>query len=112
MGIAAIDAKARKACFAGVGNISGVLRAGGRLQHLPSIDGVVGYNMRAARDHALPWASDGAIILASDGLSTRWNIAHYPDLLARHPALVAAVLHRDFARDNDDATVMVAMERP
>lgn len=112
MGVIAIDAKDRRACFSGVGNISGILHAGGQVHHLVSIDGVVGYNMRAARDQALPWAADGAVIMASDGLSTRWSLARYPGLLARHPALVAAVLYRDFARDNDDATLAVAMERP
>jgi anti-sigma regulatory factor (Ser/Thr protein kinase) len=111
MGVIAIDAKENKACFSGVGNIAGILHAGGQVHHLLSIDGVVGYNMRAARDHALPWAADGAVVMASDGLSTRWNLARYPGLLARHPALVAAVLYRDFARDNDDATIAVAMER-
>lgn len=112
MGVIAIDAKARQAVFSGVGNISGMLYAGGQQHHLLSIDGVVGYNMRTARDHVLPWAGDGAVVLASDGISTRWNVTRYPGLLARHPALVAAVLYRDFARDNDDATVAVAMERP
>ena len=112
MGVVAIDSAARTACYAGVGNIVGVLNAGGQHHHLLSIDGVVGYNMRAARDQALPWAADGVAILASDGLSSRWNIARYPGLMQRHPALVAAVLFRDFARDNDDATVAVAMERP
>ena len=112
MGVVAIDAKARQAVFAGVGNITGMLYAGGQPHHLLSIDGVVGYNMRTARDHVLPWAGDGVVIMASDGLSTRWNVARYPGLLARHPALIAAVLYRDFARDNDDATVAVAMETP
>jgi anti-sigma regulatory factor (Ser/Thr protein kinase) len=111
MGVIAIDAKANTACFSGVGNIAGILHAGGQVNHLLSIDGVVGYNMRAARDQALPWAADGAVVMASDGLSTRWNLARYPGLLSRHPALVAAVLYRDFARDNDDATIAVAMER-
>lgn len=111
MGIIAIDRKEHKACFSGVGNIAGMLHAGGQAHHLLSIDGVVGYNMRAARDQALPWAADGAAIMASDGLSTRWSLTRYPGLLARHPALVAAVLYRDFARDNDDATIAVAMER-
>lgn len=112
MGVVAIDSQARAAVYAGVGNIVGVLHAGGALHHLLSIDGVVGYNMRAARDYALPWAADGAAILATDGLSTRWNITRYPGLMDRHPALVAAVLYRDFARDTDDATIAVAMEQP
>ncbi len=112
MGVAAIDAQARTALYSGVGNIAGILLAGGQSHHLLSIDGVVGYNMRDARDQVLPWARDGVVILASDGLTTRWNVARYPGLMERHPALVAAVLFRDFARDNDDATIAVAMERP
>ncbi len=111
MGVLAVDSQAGKALFSGVGNIAGVVHAGGQSHHLLSIDGVVGYNMRVARDQQLPWATDGVGILASDGLSTRWNITRYPGLMERHPALVAAVLFRDFARDNDDATVAVAMER-
>jgi hypothetical protein len=31
----------------------------------------------------------------------------YPGLLARHPALMAGVLFRDFARERDDATALV-----
>jgi hypothetical protein len=48
----------------------------------------------------------------SDGLQSRWRMADYPGLLHRHPAVIAAVLHRDFNRNRDDATVMVvALER-
>ncbi|HSI55189.1 MAG: ATP-binding protein [Ramlibacter sp.] len=112
MGVFAVDSESRTALYSGVGNIVGAMHSGGQVNHLLSIDGVVGYNMRAARDQALTWAADGVVILASDGLSTRWNVARYPGLLERHPALVAAVLFRDYARDTDDATIAVAMERP
>jgi hypothetical protein len=40
-------------------------------------------------------------------LSTRWNLNRHPGLIQHHPSLIAAVLHRDFARDTDDATVVV-----
>ena len=112
MAVASVDTVAQEACFAGVGNITGVLLAGGQQHHLLSIDGVVGYNMRTTRDHILPWSAGGLVVLASDGLSTRWNLGRYPGLVTHHPALVAAVLFRDFARDNDDASIAVAMERP
>jgi hypothetical protein len=31
----------------------------------------------------------------------------YPGLMTAHPALLAGVIYRDFARDQDDATVIV-----
>jgi hypothetical protein len=43
----------------------------------------------------------------TDGLRTRWILSERPGLSARHPAVIAAVLHRDFLRGRDDATVLV-----
>ena len=34
----------------------------------------------------------------------------YPGLLVRHPALLAGVLFRDFARPRDDATAIVVRD--
>jgi hypothetical protein len=58
------------------------------------------------------WHDGCTLILASDGVSTRWNLARYPGLLNRHPTLIASVIHRDFARDTDDATLLVAKGKP
>ena len=46
----------------------------------------------------------------SDGLSSKWNLSGHPGLLGRHPMLIAAVLHRDFSRNTDDATVVVVRQ--
>jgi hypothetical protein len=46
----------------------------------------------------------------SDGLSAHWSLDSYPGLRARHPALIAATLYRDLARERDDVTVLVARE--
>jgi hypothetical protein len=43
----------------------------------------------------------------TDGLGTRWDLDRYPGITRRHPSLLAAVLYRDFARQRDDATVLV-----
>jgi hypothetical protein len=40
-------------------------------------------------------------------LSTSWTLDRYPRLEAAHPTLIAGVLHRDFGRRHDDATVLV-----
>jgi len=47
----------------------------------------------------------------SDGLSARWNLADYPGLFQRHPAVIAATLYRDNVRSRDDATIVVARYR-
>jgi hypothetical protein len=43
----------------------------------------------------------------SDGVSNRWSLDAHEGLIGRHPAVVAAVLLRDFGRGRDDATVVV-----
>jgi anti-sigma regulatory factor (Ser/Thr protein kinase) len=60
------------------------------------------------REERAPIHAGEALVLFSDGLSTRARIDDEPGLLQRHPILVAARLMKDFARGNDDATVMVA----
>jgi len=41
-------------------------------------------------------------------LTTKASPMGYLGLQARHPALIAGVLFRDFSRRRDDATVMIA----
>lgn len=108
MAVIAIDTDAGAASFCGVGNLAGVIFGGNKNQHLASIEGTVGYNVRSLRLHEVPWTRESTLVLNSDGLSSRWNLNRSPGLLARHPALAAAVLHRDFARELDDSTVVVA----
>jgi anti-sigma regulatory factor (Ser/Thr protein kinase) len=93
--------------FAGVGNIVSVVQAGDATQHLLSTDGTVGYNIRTIRPTSASWTPGCVFIATTDGLSTRWNLSRHPGLMSRHPSLIASVLHRDFARDTDDATIVV-----
>lgn len=93
--------------FAGVGNIVSIVSSGDATQHLLSTDGTVGYNMRSVRPTQTTWSQGNVFIATTDGVSTRWNLNRHPGLLSRHPSLIASVLHRDFARDADDATIVV-----
>jgi anti-sigma regulatory factor (Ser/Thr protein kinase) len=107
MAVAMFDAEKRVLSFAGVGNIVAIVTSGDDTQHLLSTDGTVGYNMRNVRPCEAPWAVGSVYIATTDGLSTRWNLTRHPGLVRRHPSLIANVLHRDFARDADDATIFV-----
>lgn len=107
VGLAKISRDRSVLDFTGIGNIvAGVFRPEG-VTRLLSTDGTVGYMMHRVRPTRSDWQAGSVYIASTDGLSTRWNLSGHPDLLQHHPSLIAAVLHRDFARDNDDATVVV-----
>jgi hypothetical protein len=58
-----------------------------------------------------PWSPDALLILHTDGLGGRWDLAQYPGLSEHHPSIVAGVLFRDWNRGRDDVTVIAARER-
>jgi hypothetical protein len=74
---------------------------------LASHPGIVGLQYRkvAAADHVQ--CTGQLVIMYSDGLQSRWNLRDYPGLMYRHPAIIAAILHRDYCRGRDDVTVLV-----
>ena len=108
LSMAEIDKKARTVRFCGVGNVEGRVVAAGTSRHFIPQNGIVGHKMPASvQGSVLPWPTHGRLVMHSDGITSQWNADQYPGLLARHPALVAGVLFRDFARPRDDATVLV-----
>ncbi|SAK70270.1 Serine/threonine-protein kinase RsbT [Caballeronia fortuita] len=112
VGIARMPALASAAgssvSFAGIGNIAASVWTESTHKHLVSHSGIVGHSPRRAQIFDVPYAPNALVVLHSDGLTSRWDLARYPGLALRHPALVAAVLYRDFARGRDDVTVFVA----
>ena len=96
-----------KLIYSGVGNIAGVIAANGELRRMVSMPGTAGHNARKIQAFEYPFTS-GLVILHSDGIASSWTLERYPNLAARHPTLIAAVLYRDLTRHRDDATVLVA----
>ncbi len=111
MAVASISNSAHRLLFAGVGNIAGCVFDGGPRRHLMSHNGIVGSNLRKVQEFPHPWHPGAIMILHSDGIGTRWDLDAYPGLSSRHPSVMAAVLYRDFARQRDDATVLVVRQR-
>jgi anti-sigma regulatory factor (Ser/Thr protein kinase) len=96
--------------FAGVGNITAAISRAGMVRHAVSHSGTLGHQARDFREYAYPWQSDAVFVMHSDGLGTRWSLDDYPGLRTRQPAVIAAVLYRDFDRQRDDITVVVGRE--
>jgi serine phosphatase RsbU (regulator of sigma subunit) len=94
--------------YAGAGNIAGAIWSKGKSRSMVSMNGTVGHTIARIQSFAYPWEPNSLLIMHSDGVGTRWNLEQYPGLAQRHPALVAAVLFRDFSRKRDDATIVVS----
>ncbi|MEO8154151.1 MAG: ATP-binding SpoIIE family protein phosphatase [Rhizobacter sp.] len=105
--IASLDVKGDAIKFAGVGNIAGRLISGISDRSLLSQHGTVGMQIRHLNDMSYPWPTHSLLIMHSDGIATRWNLADVGGLLQSDPAVIAAWLIRDHIRGKDDATVVV-----
>lgn len=105
--VAEVAAHGDRVHYAGIGNISGILHGSMKTRHMVALPGTAGRETRAIRAFDYDWPEDGALIMHSDGIATHWDLGTYPGLAVHHPALVAGVLYRDFARRRDDATVVV-----
>ncbi|AHL75396.1 transcriptional regulator [Stutzerimonas stutzeri] len=93
--------------FTGIGNIGGCLLSSEKTRGLASHPGIVGSRFRKAVTFDYPVDAPQILVMYSDGLQSRWDLRDYPGLSHRHPAIIAALLHRDFCRGRDDVTVMV-----
>jgi anti-sigma regulatory factor (Ser/Thr protein kinase) len=107
MAVARLHYSSEQLGFAGIGNISACVTDGLSQNHLVSHNGIVGHNMRKVQEFTVPFPRRSLYIMHSDGIKTHWDLAAYPGLYLRHPALIAAIIYRDFARDRDDASVFV-----
>jgi anti-sigma regulatory factor (Ser/Thr protein kinase) len=107
LAIAQFDGAGDALKFVGIGNIGACLIAPDKSRGLASHPGIVGGQYRKAQPFDYAQVNGQLLIMYSDGLQSRWNLQDYPGLVHRHPAVIAAILHRDFCRGRDDVTVLV-----
>lgn len=105
--LALFDGASGKLRFIGIGNIGATLIGDEKTRGIPSHPGIVGLQYRKIPPVDYDACTGQLLIMFSDGLQSRWNLRDYPGLIYRHPAIIAAVLHRDYCRGRDDVTVMV-----
>jgi anti-sigma regulatory factor (Ser/Thr protein kinase) len=105
--VARVQPASGKVIYTGIGNVAGALAVNGEMRRMVSMPGTAGHNARKIQAFEYPFTS-GLVILYSDGIASNWTLDRYPNLAARHPTLIAAVLYRDLTRHRDDATVLVA----
>lgn len=105
--IVSADRTAATLSFAGIGNVAVWVDDGDRRHALASTPGIVGSNAKKVRALQVPLATHARVVMHSDGLTSKWNLATYPGLRARDPHLIAATLLRDAGTHHDDASIVV-----
>ena len=93
--------------FAGLGNVAASIVSDGQRKSMISIPGIAGVQARTIRQFEYDVPPGSAVIVHSDGVSSRWEAAALPALEARDPLLIAAVLLAEAGVHRDDASVLV-----
>jgi anti-sigma regulatory factor (Ser/Thr protein kinase) len=93
--------------FAGLGNIAATIMADSTRKGMLSVPGIAGHQARTIRQFDYDAPRGAAIILHSDGISSRWDPRVLPGLNARDPLVVAAALLAEAGTRRDDAGVLV-----
>jgi len=104
--VAVLKPESQECDFCGVGNISAVIRVAGKGHSMVSNNGTLGHHIRKLQPYQYSFPPNALFIAHSDGIATHWDLATYPGLEGRHPAVIAATLFRDHSRGRDDATVL------
>jgi len=105
--VAVVQVSGQLARFAGLGNVAAFILSAGSRKSMLSVPGIAGYQARAFRQFEYEVPPGAAVILHSDGISSRWEVAAVPGVETKDPLLIAAVLLAEAGIHRDDAGVVV-----
>jgi anti-sigma regulatory factor (Ser/Thr protein kinase) len=105
LAIAQIDGSVVR--FAGLGNVAAWILSPDSRSGMASVPGIAGHQARRVRQFEYPLPPGAVVVLHSDGLTSRWDIAELPGLPGRDPLVIAAALLAEAGRHRDDAGVLV-----
>jgi anti-sigma regulatory factor (Ser/Thr protein kinase) len=111
MAVASLDFERRIVSFAGVGNVGASIVTPGASRGMASHNGTVGHYLQRIQEFTFPWDAESILVMHSDGLKSGWDLKQYPGIWSKHPGLIAGMLYRDFTRERDDVTVLIAKSR-
>lgn len=108
MAVASLNFDRQIMTFAGVGNIGATIVTPTTSRGMASHNGTIGHHLGTIQEFTFPWTRESILIMYSDGLKSNWDLKQYPGIWSKKSALIAGILCRDFSRNRDDVTVLVA----
>lgn len=104
--LAEVDRRVGRVRYTGAGNVAGAVVGPGLHRGLASMTGTAGHAIRSPVGLEYPFPPGSLLVMHSDGCKAGWSLEGLPGLRRRHPAVIAALIWRDWARGRDDATVL------
>ena len=101
-----VQIRGQVAWFAGLGNIAASILSDGGRKSMLSVPGIAGHQARTIRQFEYQVPPGAAVVLHSDGITSRWEIAALPGVASKDPLLIAAVLLGEAGIHRDDAGVL------
>ena len=107
--LASYDFKTKHWSMCGIGNISTRLGNAAFGKAYAPYNGIVGANIPTTMNaQSVTGEYNQSIILCSDGVKSRWDIAKFPNIFRYDPSILAACVYKSFTRKTDDTMVLVA----
>lgn len=108
IGLARVNVATATLTCSGVGNIR-IKSSGAHPARPVSVPGIIGSNFRHARQEVFPFHKGDTLFLYSDGISDRLDPAQFAGQ-GMGVQQIAEEVVREFGRDSDDTTIIVARE--
>jgi anti-sigma regulatory factor (Ser/Thr protein kinase) len=106
--VAVLDQNNRQWQLCGVGNINSRICQGLEYKNYVCNNGIIGLNIPSRLENTeIQVEKYQQLIMASDGIRTRWDLLKYPAILKYDPMILAAAIYKDHGRRNDDMTVFI-----
>lgn len=107
--VAVADHQLKKWRICGIGNISTRLYQGLTSKSYISYNGIIGLQLPVTlKNHVSELDQHQCLIMCSDGIRTRWDLAQYPSILRHDPIMLAAVIYKEHSRKTDDMSILIA----
>ena len=94
--------------IAGIGNISTKMANAFSSRNYLAYNGIIGHNIpNSMKVQEFSINDFQQVILCSDGIKSRWDLARYPGIGKYDPTIQAAALYKDFGRRTDDMSIVI-----
>lgn len=110
IGVCIIDKETKIFQYGSIGNVQLRYILNNKTKKFIATNGTLGVSLNTRVNvQQSSYENGGIIAMNTDGISNKWEYDEYLDIPLHNPAVLSNMIFRDFARDNDDATVLVAV---
>jgi hypothetical protein len=107
--VVSIDHRLKKWRVCGIGNIATRICEGLISKSYMSYNGIIGLRIPGVfKNHESDYTGHQCLVMATDGINSRWTLPQFPSILRFDPIILAAAIYKECSRGNDDVSILVA----